>query len=80
METIRCLRAMASLCRQTSARHPDRSWKLLAEAEFWSPPLRRLLGPGQHRCARDSRDDRRRDLVEHWTIAFSSDRLHRPKI
>jgi hypothetical protein len=35
METIRRLRAMASLCRQTSAHHPDRSWKLLAEAEFW---------------------------------------------
>src|SRR4051794_8814559 len=35
METVRRLRAMASLCRQTSAHHPDRSWKLLAEAEFW---------------------------------------------
>jgi len=35
METVRRLRAMASLCRQTSAHYPDRSWKLLAEAEFW---------------------------------------------
>jgi hypothetical protein len=35
METLRRLRAMASLCRQTAAYHPDRSWKLLAEAEYW---------------------------------------------
>ncbi|RZN12774.1 hypothetical protein CWO91_02505 [Bradyrhizobium genosp. SA-3] len=35
METVRRLRAMALLCRQTSAHYPDRSWKLLAEAEFW---------------------------------------------
>lgn len=35
METVRRLRAMASLCRQTAAYHPDRSWKLLAEAEYW---------------------------------------------
>jgi hypothetical protein len=35
METVGRLRAMASLCRQTAAYHPDRSWKLLAEAEFW---------------------------------------------
>ena len=35
MDTLSRLRAMASLCRQTAAHHPDRSWKLLAEAEFW---------------------------------------------
>jgi hypothetical protein len=35
MEKVRRLRAMASLCRQTAAYHPDRSWKLLAEAEYW---------------------------------------------
>ncbi len=35
METVRRLRAMALLCRQTAAHHPDRSWKLLAEAEYW---------------------------------------------
>jgi hypothetical protein len=35
METVRRLRAMASLCRQTAAYRPDRSWKLLAEAEYW---------------------------------------------
>lgn len=35
MDTVRRLRAMASLCRQTAAYRPDRSWKLLAEAEFW---------------------------------------------
>ena len=35
MDTVRRLRAMAQLCRQTAAHHPDRSWKLLAEAEYW---------------------------------------------
>jgi hypothetical protein len=35
METVCRLRAMASLCRQSAAHHPDRSWKLLAEAEYW---------------------------------------------
>lgn len=35
METVHRLRAMATLCRQSAAYHPDRSWKLLAEAEYW---------------------------------------------
>nr|WP_247399180.1 MULTISPECIES: hypothetical protein [unclassified Bradyrhizobium] len=35
METVRRLRAMASLCRQSAAYHPDRNWNLLAEAEYW---------------------------------------------
>lgn len=35
MEMVRRLRAMASLCRQTAAYHPDNNWKLLAEAEYW---------------------------------------------
>ncbi|SFQ21364.1 hypothetical protein SAMN05216330_11948 [Bradyrhizobium sp. Ghvi] len=35
MDTVNRLRAMASLCRQTAAHHPDRNWKLLAEAEYW---------------------------------------------
>jgi hypothetical protein len=35
MEAARRMRAMASLCRQSAAHHPDRSWKLLAEAEYW---------------------------------------------
>ena len=35
MEAARRLRAMALLCRQTAARQPERSWKLLAEAEYW---------------------------------------------
>jgi hypothetical protein len=35
METVQRLRAMASLCRQSATLHPDRSWKLLAEAEYW---------------------------------------------
>lgn len=35
METVCRMRAMASLCRQSAAYHPDRSWKLLAQAEYW---------------------------------------------
>lgn len=35
MEAARRFRAMASLCRQSAARQPERSWKLLAEAEYW---------------------------------------------
>jgi hypothetical protein len=35
MEAARRLRAMALLCRQTAALQPERSWKLLAEAEYW---------------------------------------------
>lgn len=34
-ETVCRMRAMASLCRQSAAHHPDRSWKLLAEAVYW---------------------------------------------
>lgn len=35
MEAARRFRAMALLCRQTAALQPERSWKLLAEAEYW---------------------------------------------
>lgn len=35
METVGRLYAMASLCRQSAAYHPDGSWKLLVEAEYW---------------------------------------------
>ncbi|WP_271670697.1 hypothetical protein [Bradyrhizobium sp. CCBAU 51627] len=35
MDSVSRLRAMASLCRQTAAHHPEKSWKLLAEAEYW---------------------------------------------
>lgn len=35
METVSRLRAMASLCRHSAGIRHDRSWKLLAEAEYW---------------------------------------------
>lgn len=35
MEAVRRFRAMALLCRQAAARDSERSWKLLAEAEYW---------------------------------------------
>ena len=50
METIRRLRAMASLCRQTSAHYPDRSWKLLAEAEFWEHLANGMLREHFEQC------------------------------
>lgn len=43
METVGRLRAMASLCRQSAAYHPDRSWKLLAEAEYWEHMARGIM-------------------------------------
>jgi hypothetical protein len=59
METAQRLRAMAALCRQSAALHPDRSWKLLAEAEYWehlaATPLptdiEGCFTPGQHDLA-----------------------------
>jgi len=36
MNKVRRLRAMGSLCRQQAAYNPDQSWKLLAEAAYWS--------------------------------------------
>jgi hypothetical protein len=33
MKIVNRLRAKASLCRQAAAFHPDRSWRLLADAE-----------------------------------------------
>lgn len=35
MEAAHRFRAMALLCRHIAARQPERSWKLLAEAEYW---------------------------------------------
>src|ERR1700712_1754060 len=35
MKTAAQYRALASLARQTAAYNPDRSWKLLGEAERW---------------------------------------------
>jgi hypothetical protein len=49
METVRRLRAMALLCRQTAAYHPDRSWKLLAEAEYWEHLANEAL-ERSHKC------------------------------
>jgi hypothetical protein len=56
METIRRLRAMASLCRQSAAYHPDRSWKLLAEAEYWEHLANAALLEHFKECATSSND------------------------
>ena len=50
MDTVCRLRAMASLCRQTAAHHPDRSWKLLAEAEYWEHLANDALRSVVHIC------------------------------
>ncbi len=54
METVRRLRAMALLCRQTAAHHPDRSWKLLAEAEYWEHLANDALLDHFARCPSES--------------------------
>ena len=53
METVCRMRAMASLCRQSAAYHPDRSWKLLAEAEYWEHMASALLEPECKASAND---------------------------
>lgn len=45
MKTAQRLRAMAALCRQSAALHPDRSWRLLAEAEYWEHLAATALSP-----------------------------------
>jgi hypothetical protein len=71
METVCRMRAMASLCRQSAAYHPDRSWKLLAEAEYWEHMASAaLLEPG---CTSSSNDLMQRQIINsndaHWTAA-----------
>ncbi|MBR0714008.1 hypothetical protein [Bradyrhizobium liaoningense] len=56
METVRRLRAQASLCRQSAAYHPDRSWKLLAEAEFWEHLADAVLAEHFKECTASSLD------------------------
>jgi hypothetical protein len=56
METVRRLRAMASLCRQSAAYNPDRSWKLLAEAEYWEHLASATLLEHFKECAASSSD------------------------
>lgn len=51
METVQRLRAMALLCRQSAACHPDRSWKLLAEAEFWEHLAAAALSKHPENCS-----------------------------
>jgi len=50
MDTVRRLRAMAQLCRQTATHHPDRSWKLLAEAEYWEHLADGVLPARSEQC------------------------------
>ncbi|MET4297033.1 hypothetical protein ABIB06_007825 [Bradyrhizobium sp. LB8.2] len=50
METAQRLRAMATLCRQSAALYPDRSWKLLAEAEYWEHLAATALSPNIEDC------------------------------
>ena len=56
MEKVRRLRAMASLCRQSAAYHPDRKWKLLAEAEYWEHVASEVLNEHFRECTTSSHD------------------------
>jgi hypothetical protein len=56
METVRRMRAMASLCRQSAAYHPDKSWKLLAEAEHWEHMASAALLEHFKECSASSND------------------------
>jgi hypothetical protein len=56
MESVRRLRVMASLCRQTAAYHPDRSCKLLAEAEYWERLANAALLEHFKECTASSND------------------------
>lgn len=58
MKPVRRLRAMASLCRQSAAYHPDRSWKLLAEAEYWDHLADGELLEHYKECTGSSTQDR----------------------
>ncbi|MGY3032930.1 hypothetical protein ACVIIV_002100 [Bradyrhizobium sp. USDA 4354] len=64
MDTAGRLRAMAVLCRQTAARHPDRSWKLLAEAEYWEHLANDAPLDHVERCAVRSPPDREPDITK----------------
>jgi hypothetical protein len=47
---------MASLCRQSAAYHPDRSWKLLAEAEYWEHMASAVLLEQFNECTASSKN------------------------
>lgn len=57
METVQRLRAMALLCRQSAAHHPDRSWKLLAEAEYWEHLAAAALSKHLENCSATAAHD-----------------------
>ena len=56
MERVRRMRAMASLCRQSAAYHPGKSWKLLAEAEHWEHMASAALLEHFKECTASSND------------------------
>jgi hypothetical protein len=68
METVRRMRAMASLCRQSAAYHPDKSWKLLAEAEHWEHMASAALLEHFKECTASSND-----LMQPQQTANSND-------
>jgi hypothetical protein len=56
MKAIRCLRKMASLCRQQAAYNPAQSSKLLAEAEYWEHLARAEMSSHFKECSATSSD------------------------
>jgi len=62
MEAVRRMCAMASLCRQSAVSHPDRSWKLLAEAEYWEHLANQTLLDHSKECMATSGVNNERPL------------------
>jgi hypothetical protein len=68
METVCRMRAMAALCRQCAVYHPDRSWKLLAEAEYWEHMASAALLKHFKECTASSNE-----LIQPQQTANSND-------
>ena len=75
MDTVCHMRAMASLCRQCAAYHPDRSWQLLAEAEYWEHMASAALL--QHSKACTGSPD---NLMMQPQQTFNSNHAHRGRV
>jgi hypothetical protein len=53
MKSASQYRALASLCRQTAAYHPDKSWQLLGQAERWEHLAEEALASHFKECNAD---------------------------
>jgi hypothetical protein len=68
MKNASYYRALASLCRQSAAYNPDRSWQLLGQAERWEHLAQGELAAHFKECNADSSSDLVKD-AERETVA-----------